>query len=195
MGRQILDVARWGLMLLVLLAFVAPASTALAQNKNYHDDDDDDGYTYNAEYEQKLRESNVVKPSLGKSGSSGSCSSTTTIGFDEGSLSEGQTSGLAAEIPGLSSISGTGNGAMIFDSNCSGSGCSGEDDDLDVQRGNILIISEDGNSSDPDDDAGGGTLTFVFDNPVRISSASERTRNESSERMGASSPGADSVGR
>ena len=81
MPGRLLNVARMGLMLLVLLAWMAPASTALAQNDH---DDDDDGYTYNAAFEQKLRESNVVKPSLGKSGSSGSCSSFTTINFDEG---------------------------------------------------------------------------------------------------------------
>ncbi len=34
--------------------------------------------------------------------------------------------------------------------------------------GNILIISEDADSSDPDDNASGGTLIFSFDNPVDI---------------------------
>jgi hypothetical protein len=46
-----------------------------------------------------------------------------------------------------------GNQAMIFDSDCVG-GCSGgvpPDDDLNINQGNVLIISEDGDSSDPDD--------------------------------------------
>lgn len=34
--------------------------------------------------------------------------------------------------------------------------------------GNILIISEDGDSNDPDDEAQGGTITFTFDTAVRI---------------------------
>ncbi|QDV43205.1 Serine-aspartate repeat-containing protein I precursor [Stieleria neptunia] len=34
--------------------------------------------------------------------------------------------------------------------------------------GNVLIISEDGDSNDPDDEAHGGTITFTFDNAVRI---------------------------
>ena len=34
--------------------------------------------------------------------------------------------------------------------------------------GQILIISEDGNSANPDDNAGGGTIIFDFDFPVRV---------------------------
>ncbi|MCS7466785.1 hypothetical protein NZK35_09035 [Stieleria sp. ICT_E10.1] len=34
--------------------------------------------------------------------------------------------------------------------------------------GNVLIISEDGDSNDPDDEAHGGTITFTFDTAVRI---------------------------
>ena len=37
-----------------------------------------------------------------------------------------------------------------------------------IALGKVLIISEDGSSFDPDDNAGGGTITFVFDNPVSI---------------------------
>ncbi len=36
--------------------------------------------------------------------------------------------------------------------------------------GNVLIVSEDGDSSDPDDNAGGGTLTFEFAQPVFVGS-------------------------
>lgn len=38
--------------------------------------------------------------------------------------------------------------------------------------GNILIISEDGDQNDPDDNAGGGTIIFTFDNPVDIDQVS-----------------------
>ena len=46
-----------------------------------------------------------------------------------------------------------------------GSGQAGENS---LDLGNILIISEDGDSSDPDDNAAGGTITFTFDSPVAI---------------------------
>ena len=39
-----------------------------------------------------------------------------------------------------------------------------------VALGNVLIISEDGDSSDPDDNAGGGQLIFTFDSPVTVES-------------------------
>lgn len=55
--------------------------------------------------------------------------------------------------------------AMIFDS----SNPTGGDDDLaSPDQANILIISEDGDSSDPDDNARGGTLIFDFDRPTAI---------------------------
>ncbi len=38
----------------------------------------------------------------------------------------------------------------------------------DVARGNILIVSEDADGSDPDDHQRGGTLIFRFDNPVML---------------------------
>ncbi|MDJ0597351.1 MAG: SdrD B-like domain-containing protein [Crocosphaera sp.] len=64
-------------------------------------------------------------------------------------------------------ISATGFGAMIFDS----ANPTGGDDDLATDsEGNILIISEDGDSSDPDDNAGGGVITFDLDNPVTVNS-------------------------
>ncbi len=37
-----------------------------------------------------------------------------------------------------------------------------------IGRNNVLIISEDGNTTNPDDNAGGGTLTFTFGSPVRV---------------------------
>ena len=39
-----------------------------------------------------------------------------------------------------------------------------------IAEGNILIISEDSDSSDPDDNAGGGTLIFTFDTPYEVAS-------------------------
>ena len=37
-----------------------------------------------------------------------------------------------------------------------------------IPQGKVLILSEDGDASDPDDDAQGGTITFEWDEPVRI---------------------------
>ena len=57
--------------------------------------------------------------------------------------------------------------AMIFDA----ANPTGGDGDLGrPARGNILIISEDGDSSDPDDNAAGGTLLFTFDEPSTVKS-------------------------
>lgn len=64
----------------------------------------------------------------------------------------------------ISAAGGSGD-AMIFDS----ANPTGGDTDLaTANQGNVLIISEDGDQSDPDDNAGGGTLTFAFDNPSFI---------------------------
>ncbi|MEO1529412.1 MAG: Ig-like domain-containing protein, partial [Planctomycetota bacterium] len=72
---------------------------------------------------------------------------------------------------------------MLFDSAIP----SGQDDDLgtpssqfggpghgnggatnSVAQGLVLIVSEDGDATDPDDAAGGGTITFSFDTPVNV---------------------------
>ena len=45
------------------------------------------------------------------------------------------------------------------------SGAAGENA---TSLGNILIVSEDADSSDPDDNAAGGTLIFTFNNPVQL---------------------------
>ena len=45
------------------------------------------------------------------------------------------------------------------------SGAAGENSD---SLGNVLIISEDGDSGNPDDNAAGGTLIFTFDHPVQL---------------------------
>ena len=49
-------------------------------------------------------------------------------------------------------------------------GQQGEDGENSIALGNILIISEDADSGDPDDCGNGGTLTFDFDDPVRLDS-------------------------
>lgn len=59
-------------------------------------------------------------------------------------------------VPGYVEItSNTGGGPMIFDATCGGgpaSNCTGGDSDLFIPgQGDVLIISEDGDSSDPDD--------------------------------------------
>lgn len=68
---------------------------------------------------------------------------------------------------GVSVVATGGSGdAMVFDSQ----NPTGGDGDLETQvaqLGNVLIVSEDGNSSDPDD-AVGGTLTFTFANPSTV---------------------------
>lgn len=69
------------------------------------------------------------------------------------------------------------NPPMIFDS----ANPTGNDWDLQtpgwhpsnqIARGNILIISEDGDASDPDDNRRGGTLIFTFDEAVQLDSLS-----------------------
>lgn len=60
-----------------------------------------------------------------------------------------------------------GNDPMIFDATCNfqPTNCSGGDNDLyQPQQGNVLILSEDGDSSDPDDERWGGYIEFDFSN-------------------------------
>ncbi|WP_165440603.1 SdrD B-like domain-containing protein [Rubripirellula amarantea] len=114
----------------------------------------------------------------------------TVLDFD--SLSSGDI--VSTQYPGvvISAVNartpGAGNRAMVFDS----SNPTGGDFDLgspnsafggpgsgsggkpsgggpnDQALGNILIISEDGHSYDPDDEAQGGTFTFDFDSPATV---------------------------
>ena len=63
------------------------------------------------------------------------------------------------------SASGGSGKAMIFDSN----NPTGGDTDLGSKTlDGLLIISEDGDSQDPDDNAGGGSIFFDFDDLVRV---------------------------
>lgn len=63
------------------------------------------------------------------------------------------------------SASGGSGQPMIFDT----ANPTGGDDDLASSNlGNVLIISEDGDASDPDDNGPGGTITFRFDDPAFV---------------------------
>lgn len=108
-----------------------------------------------------------------------SCKQTVVIdfeGIEEGTIIDTLTPGSgigATSLTGSISISATSNGgafgesttgnaAMIFDSTCTG-GCSGRDRDLKApEYGNTLIITEDGDTSDPDDAARGGSIHIDF---------------------------------
>ncbi|MEO0400231.1 MAG: VPLPA-CTERM sorting domain-containing protein [Pseudomonadota bacterium] len=69
----------------------------------------------------------------------------------------GQTGDVSAD--------GGSDDAMIFDAD----NPTGGDSDLGIDGfGKVLIISEEGDTSDPDDNARGGTLTLNFDTPVTI---------------------------
>ncbi len=66
----------------------------------------------------------------------------------------------------ISAVGGS-NQAMIFDT----ANPTGGDHDLATSNlGNVLIISEDGDSHDPDDNAGGGKFIFNFDTPSTVES-------------------------
>ncbi|MEP3035781.1 MAG: calcium-binding protein, partial [Pseudoruegeria sp.] len=72
------------------------------------------------------------------------------------------------QYPGVQILSFDGNTpTMIFDT----SNPTGEDTDLATDNlGGVLILSEDGYASDPDDNADGGLMGFRFDEPVSIES-------------------------
>lgn len=81
-------------------------------------------------------------------------------GFNAGDVLSGQIEGVTITAMGGS------NEAMIFDSQ----NPTGGDGDLETQvaeLGNVLIVSEDGDSSDPDDVVG-GKITFEFDTPSDV---------------------------
>ena len=75
------------------------------------------------------------------------------------SLGSGISGDPIAGSVGVSASGGVGP-AMIFDSNCSGASCSGNDPDLAGTTGKVLIVSQDGDTTDPNDNANGGTLSF-----------------------------------
>ena len=86
--------------------------------------------------------------------------------FSPGDIVTGETiSGVILNVEPRGTTNGEIRELMIFDGTCSGSmsSCSGNDQDLFFPNfGNILIISEDNNSNDPDDSAFGGDIIFSF---------------------------------
>lgn len=92
-----------------------------------------------------------------------------TVDFNN--LATGETVTSQYEDIGLTVFAtavGTGSDqAMIFDTN----NPTGEDDDLATTNlDNVLIVSEDGDATDPDDNAKGGTFSFKFDDEVTVKS-------------------------
>ena len=90
----------------------------------------------------------------------------TVINFNDLSSGTVVDNEYSAQGVTVSAIGGAGD-AMIFDT----AHPTGGDKDLKTGNlGKVLIISEDGDSSDPDDNAGGGILRFVFDEPASVES-------------------------
>ena len=112
------------------------------------------------------------------SGSDPAPAGCTTLDFEfdanGNSLSKGQVIDDEFAAWGITvSATGGANKAMVFDT----AHPTGGDTDLrtpgsgagnDSALGKVLIISEDGHSNDPDDNWGGGTITFDYDTPVSI---------------------------
>ncbi len=171
--RRFRSVIRVGLLMVALVAWMAQAS-AWAQGQP-----DDDGNQSNPYF--NYAPDGPPVPATG--GGGGTCPNPVTINFEEAGLNAGTF--VTTQIPGVTvsteNTSPAGRRAMIFNSNCGQGGgspaCSGGDHDLrtpgsgsgnNSARGQILIISEDNDQNDPDDNAQGGTLVFVFDDPVDL---------------------------
>ncbi|MFQ6548249.1 Hint domain-containing protein [Aestuariibius sp. 2305UL40-4] len=88
------------------------------------------------------------------------------ITFDD--LAAGDIVGMQYQGDGVRISSGTdGRPPMIFDTAFP----IGRDGDLGADdRGNVLILSDGGDQSDPDGNAGGGTLVFEFEHPSDVQS-------------------------
>ena len=86
-------------------------------------------------------------------------------GLSSGDVVDGQFEGVSISAQRSGDAVNSENDAMIFDTN----NPTGGDHDLEYDdRGNALIISEDNDSSDADDEAHGGTMTFDFDVPSSV---------------------------
>jgi len=84
-----------------------------------------------------------------------------TIDFEGSALEAGTV--ITDQLESVAIATDTEFGAMLFDS----SNPTGGDDDLATDgSGNILILSEDGDTSDPDDNIAGGTFSFTFDDLI-----------------------------
>ena len=88
-----------------------------------------------------------------------------TLDFDEGNLAAGTI--VTDQFEGISISTSSEFGVMIFDT---GNPTGGDVDLSTRDLGNVLIISEDGDSNDPDDNAAGGTITIDFDNLATVTS-------------------------
>ncbi|MGD1860994.1 MAG: alkaline phosphatase [Leptolyngbyaceae cyanobacterium] len=80
-------------------------------------------------------------------------------GLEAGTVVTDQFSGFSITTDGLA--------AMLFDT---GNPTGGDDDLASDTAGNVLILSEDGSSDNPDDHAAGGSFTFTWDESVDIAS-------------------------
>lgn len=86
-------------------------------------------------------------------------------GLSSGDVVDGQFEGVTVSAQRAGDGGDSQNDAMIFDTNSP----TGGDHDLAYDdRGNALIISEDNDSSDADDNARGGTMTFDFEAPSEV---------------------------
>ncbi|KIN73131.1 hypothetical protein [Sulfitobacter guttiformis] len=86
-------------------------------------------------------------------------------GLSSGDVVDGQFEGVTVSAQRAGDGEASQNDAMIFDTNSP----TGGDYDLGYSdRGNALIISEDNDSSDADDNARGGTISFDFDAPSEV---------------------------
>ena len=86
-------------------------------------------------------------------------------GLNSGDVVSDQFDGVTISAQRSGDDANSQNDAMIFDTN----NPTGGDHDLEYDdRGNALIISEDNDSSDADDNAQGGTMTFNFDAPSEV---------------------------
>lgn len=90
---------------------------------------------------------------------------TSSIDFEQGDLTAGTV--VSDQFTGVAFSTSSEFGLMLFDSD----NPTGEDFDLGATGvGNVLIISEDGNSSNPDDNAAGGSIKVEFNELTRVNS-------------------------
>ncbi|MEM7304929.1 MAG: hypothetical protein AAF372_05335, partial [Pseudomonadota bacterium] len=106
----------------------------------------------------------------------------TVVNFNEGGLNPGDfitgttIKDITFSVSDQGSTGGDPRELMLYDSDCVGGGCSGDDPDLstvgksfmkdgetvDGPFGNVLIISEDNDQNDPDDSRFGGKIMGAF---------------------------------
>ncbi len=94
----------------------------------------------------------------------------TNVILDFSDLSSGTIVGSQLSASGVTiSSASSSTPPMIFDT----ANPTGDDGDLaSASFGNVLILSEDGDGSDPDSASGGGTVIFTFDSAADVNSLS-----------------------